>query len=212
MEQRLHCLKMCALWEGTKEEYMNWVAERCEEQTYRPGEIICSKSRFATGISMILSGKAYTSKSSIEGRKMPMSALNYGDIFGAVTLFGGSTHFETDIYAGPQGCTVLFLKKDHVLEIMHYDFRIAENYMGYLCSRVRFLSSRVDALVGVDGKSKLLSYLYHNADEEGRVEVKGSKGELAAKLSISRATLYRAMDSLEEEGSIRREGKDIWLL
>ena len=70
----------------------------------------------------------------------------------------------------------------------------------------------MDALFGTDAKSKLLSYLYHNVDQEGTVRLEDNMAQLAAKLSVSRATVYRAMDALIAEGAIRREGKRIYLL
>ena len=43
-------------------------------------------------------------------------------------------------------------------------------------------------------------------------EIAGGYSRLANALNIGRASLYRALDSLEAEGRIRREGRRIFLI
>jgi CRP-like cAMP-binding protein len=204
--------EQCPLWRGVSTNTLDRALASARSASFLPEEVIYQKDRFYQGLGMVAKGRALTSKTSVEGRRMPMSVLEPGGLFGAVTVFGNAARFETDIYAGPQGCTALFLCRETVLELLQSDFILVENYLSYLCSRIRFLSGRVDALFGTDAKSKFLSYLYHNADETGAVRLEDNMAQLAAKLSVSRATVYRAMDALMAEGTIRREGKRIYLL
>ncbi len=44
------------------------------------------------------------------------------------------------------------------------------------------------------------------------MEVAGGYSQLARALNLGRASLYRALETLEAEGRIRREGKRILLL
>lgn len=212
MEEYRRLLEACPLWRGVAPKTVDRALAVLCTASFLPEEAIYQKDRFYQGLGMVAEGRALTSKTSVEGRRMPMSVLEPGGLFGAVTVFGNASRFETDIYAGPQGCTALFLSRESVLELLSMDFVLVQNYMSYLCSRIRFLSGRVDALFGTDAKSKLLSYLYHNVDQEGTVRLEDNMAQLAAKLSVSRATVYRAMDALIAEGAIRREGKRIYLL
>ncbi len=71
------------------------------------------------------------------------------------------------------------------------------------------LTRRIEALTAGDSASKLLSYLLER-EQAGEVDIQ-SCAELARRLDIGRASLYRALDSLETSGDIRREGKKIFI-
>ena len=84
----------------------------------------------------------------------------------------------------------------------------------FLCGRVKFLNQRIHTLSCGHSEQKLADYLLNEFEmtEEGAVVRLQSCSELSHRLGISRATLYRALGTLEENGLIEREGKCIRLL
>ena len=84
-----------------------------------------------------------------------------------------------------------------------------DNYIHYLSCRIRFLSDKIDALIQGTGEKKLTGFLLRQMDGEGLVSLNCSMTELAARLNISRAALYREMQKLEERDAIRRDGRTI---
>ena len=83
------------------------------------------------------------------------------------------------------------------------------NYIRYLSGRIRFLSGRLDGMIRRMGETRLLSYLDDNAAPDGTVQLNVTMKELASRMNMSRATLYRELDRLTESGLIAREGHAI---
>ena len=83
---------------------------------------------------------------------------------------------------------------------------LRRNYLCYLTGRVRFLSGRLQSLSQNGTEGKLVRYLLTNG-QSGSFTCSAS--DLAHRLGISRASLYRAFRDLEAGGVIRREGKTI---
>ena len=93
---------------------------------------------------------------------------------------------------------------------------IAANLLRFFCGRVSFLTGRLRTLSRSTAESKLADYLLSECG--GGLEEIGGKGaavrvkscaELAVRLNLSRASLYRALDALEQTGVIARDGKVI---
>jgi DNA-binding MarR family transcriptional regulator len=93
--------------------------------------------------------------------------------------------------------------------MLRADFRLAENYIRYLTRRIYFLNDRIEELICPSTDQRVLLYLTQNA-EDGRFTL--AMTTLAQSLSISRASLYRALDKLEAAGRIRRDGRTIELV
>ncbi|MDL2225103.1 Crp/Fnr family transcriptional regulator [Eubacteriales bacterium OttesenSCG-928-M02] len=212
MEHTQRILEECRLFTGVAAPILQRAATLGSLSQFGPQEAIYTQERFLEELGIVITGQATTSKASPDGKRMPMSILVPGDLFGAVAVFDATPQFETDIYAGNHGATILFLTKKDVIGLLRMDFTMVQNLVTYLCSRIRFLSKRVDMLFGADAKSKLLSYLYAQADETGTVVLERNMSRLAAQLSISRATLYRAFSSLIEEQVIEKNRNTITLL
>ena len=94
-------------------------------------------------------------------------------------------------------------------ELIESEPGAAIGFAAYLSARIRFLTRRIEALTAGDSASKLLSYLLER-EQDGKVDIQ-SCAELARRLDVGRASLYRALDSLETSGDIRREGKKIFI-
>ena len=152
---------------------------------------------------MILTGSAAVNK----GRAV-ISTLVPGDIFGAVTLFSDEPSPATTVTARVESSAVFF-EKDAIAQLIESEPGAAVGFAAYLSARIRFLTRRIEALTAGDSASKLLSYLLER-EQAGEVDIQ-SCAELARRLDIGRASLYRALDSLETSGDIRREGKKIFI-
>lgn len=192
----------------SSEALMNVFHGQPEIRHYDKGSIIYSRDSFIRAVGVIYSGSASVKKDSLS-----LSILKSGSLFGAVTLFSDHKKFAAEITA-LESCLVLFIDKEQISGLMTYSTAFSSNYISYLSDRIYFLNERIDALTGGTAEARLLTYLHYNAvlnDGDKSLLVK-SYGNLASGLDIGRASLYRAMDSLEKKGIIRRENKTIFLL
>ena len=92
-----------------------------------------------------------------------------------------------------------------------YERVIRDNYIRYLAQRIRFLSAKVDTLSSGTGGRKLSAFLMDNVGEDGSLTV-SSMTQLASRLGMGRATLYRELDRLQSRNIISRDGKTILLV
>lgn len=176
--------------------------ESCEIKLFTAGEVIFSSSSFSRCLMTVMSGKAAVMKNNTLLRTAAA-----GDIFGAASLFGGSEKdYSTTVYAKSKA-RVLFIPQAAVKTLISSEPQIALNYIEFLSDRVRFLNKKIDSFTSDNGVSRLAKYLLSQENDEFSVKLSYSK--LAETLSIGRATLYRALGTLEESGIIVRSDKSI---
>lgn len=196
-------LKNNRIFQSVNESRLEELVDGAQTRTFRRGDELLSPERGGRTMGMILTGSAAVNK----GRAV-ISTLVPGDIFGAVTLFSDEPSPATTVTARVE-CSAVFFEKDAIAQLIESEPGAAVGFAAYLSARIRFLTRRIEALTAGDSASKLLSYLLERkqADE---VDIQ-SCAELARRLDIGRASLYRALDSLETSGDIRREGKKIFI-
>ena len=179
------------------------------ECRYAPQQMIDTPNRFTRSIGVLLSGSAAVEK--FEGTaSMLMSVLRPGDIFGAATILSDVKVYPVSIRAlGPS--SALLIDEETFLVGMRENFALAENYIRYLTGRIRFLNTRIDGFAQSSSEERLYTFLKCNA-VNGVCELGFPVRSLADALCIGRATLYRAFDTLEAQGRVRRNGRTITLI
>lgn len=196
-------LKKNRIFQSVGEDRLEQLVESAGTQVFRRGESILSPERGGRTMGMILTGSAAV----VKGRAV-INTLVPGDIFGAVTLFSDEPSPATTVTARVE-CSAIFFEKEAIAELIENEPGAAVGFAAYLSARIRFLTRRIEALTAGDSASKLLSYLLER-EQGGEVEIQ-SCAELARRLDVGRASLYRALDSLETSGDIRRDGKKIFI-
>lgn len=181
------------------------LGEQARIGSYRKGEVIYSPSNFRRELGILLRGALTVTKGSLT-----VSELGVGDLFGAAALFTDEERYVSTLTAA-RHCEVLFLSQENVSRLIDESAAVRENYLRYLAQRIRFLSAKVDALSSGSGERKLSGFLLTNAGEDGVITVK-SLTDLASRLGVARATLYRELDKLLDAGIIAKSGKTITVL
>lgn len=166
----------------------------------------CGEKQHKLGI--VLRGYATVERKFADGR-MHMSELKKNDLYGAASLFGGDEGFVLNIRA-QEDCRVLLISEESLLNLFREQEQVLRNYLRYLNTRIRFLNQRLDAFSKNTVAARVYSLLSMDA-VNGVCEVH-SFTTLSETLCISRATLYRALDTLSADGRILRDGKKIILL
>lgn len=167
------------------------------------GDTICSPGEFRKELGILLKGRVRVSKGGLV-----VSELSPGDLFGAASLFNEEPDYVSTLTARSK-CRVLFFSQVGVQQLIDSSSLVRQNYIRYLSGRIRFLSDKIDALIQGTGEKKLSSFLLSLRNEQGQVHLPCSMTELAARLNIGRASLYREMQKLEDAGVLHREGKTI---
>ena len=165
------------------------------------GTVVYDPGHFKRSLGVVLEGELQVSKG-----ELSVSTLQPGDLFGAAALYSDAAEFATTITA-KKDCRCLLLSQQLVDQLIARDAAFRERYLRYLTGRIHFLSSRMDSLSQHGAEGKLARYLLSNMDVDGTITC--SATDLARRLGLSRASLYRAFDDRENSGLIARCGKTI---
>ncbi len=213
----LELLSRTPLFEGANLEILGIVLSEgtCEKQ-YMPEDTISPNESGKKNLAVMLKGKAQV-RSSDTDRRVLLRTLEKGDIFGVAELFGGSDGTVSRIVA-LKNSSVLFIPEAKMGILLEKDKKVMYNYMNFLCRRIRFLNKRIACFTAGSAERRLAFYLESLATESGssttesiKVTPEVSMGALAEMLDIGRASLYRAIDTLSDDGFIEKSGKSFIL-
>ena len=201
-QEELALLGQCPLLRGSSEIFLLEVsaAPGAELSRFGAGQEVYSPQKFRRCLGVLLDGQLQVTKGTLT-----VSCLEPGELFGAAALYSDAPEFATTITARrPSRC--LLLDQGLVDTLLAGHAHIRENYLRYLTGRIRFLSGRIQSLAQSGAEGKLARYLLANG-RSGSLTCPAT--DLAHRLGISRASLYRAFETLEASGLIVREGKTI---
>ena len=193
-------LEGCPLLRHCSPALLDQIKQEGRLEFFPTGAMVYSPSHFCRCLGILLAGRLQVTKGTLT-----VSYLEPGDLFGAAALYTEAPEFVTTITAR-RSSRCLMLPQNSMDRLLAQDGPLRENYLCYLTGRIRFLSGRLQSLVQSGAEGKLARDLLANV-REGQLTCAAT--DLARRLGLSRASLYRAFQSLEESGLISRHGKTI---
>ena len=172
-------------------------------EDFSPEQTVYQPHRFRRCLGFLLSGQVQVTNGTLS-----VSLLEAGELFGAAALYNDLPDYATTLTARTP-CRILFLPQEEVDRLLGEEPLLRRNYLRYLSGRIRFLSGRLQAVTQTGAEGKLARYLLSSGED---APIRTSATDLARRLGLSRASLYRAFDALEKAGLIRREGKTVCIL
>ncbi len=172
------------------------------------GDVVMSPSDGEHMLGVMLCGTAQVTKQA-RGGVVVMSVLGAGSAFGAATLFANGCALTR--VAAKSAVTAVIFSEAAFTRLMRESFDVTCGYCRYLTERIRFLTNRVECMAGGTVADKLMSYFEKNA-VEGVVRLQYGMDSLAKAVSVSRASLYRALGELEAAGMVTRNGREIKII
>ena len=202
--EELDCLQICPVFQDCPPEFVRQAVahQECSVHDFRPGETLYQPDRFSRCLGVLLSGGVRVTRDALA-----ISILAPGDLFGAAALFNDRPDYATTLTA-ISPCRVVLLTQALVSRLMDENSLIRDNYIRYLSGRIRFLSGKIRSLAADSAEGKLKQHLLTSLSPD-RPRLDCPATELAHRLGISRASLYRAFDALERQHLIQREGRSI---
>jgi len=202
--QERETLRTCPFLQGAQPNGLErlWAGEGGELSLYSAGQAVYTPNCFQRRLGILLSGQLQVTKG-----ELTVSTLEPGDLFGAAALYSDTEDFASTITARKDS-RCLLLEQELVDRLIAENGAVRENYLRYLTGRIRFLSGRMQSLAQPGAEGKLARYLLANG-ASGQMTCPAT--ELAHRLGISRASLYRAFEAMEQAGLISRKGKTIFV-
>lgn len=206
-EAQTKLLRRFFLFAPLSEEEFHKVLLDLTVSAYRGGETIFSPESFERSLGIVLEGKV-----EVTGKGgLLLRVIEKGECFGAAALFGEEKERYFTTLTAHLSCKVIFLTGDQLEDLFAVYPSMAKAYIAFLSGRIRFLNRRIENLTRGTAEEKLWYFLCGVEDREGKVEVSGGFSKLARSLSMSRASLYRLLDKLEDKGRLRKEGNILYL-
>lgn len=204
------------LFSGTDPAFVHaaFSSDECVCMEFEPGEKIYTEHHFQKSMGIVLSGRLKACKPGEEGANLILNTFFPGGVFGVACLFNDTQQYVSEV-AAEKRSRVMFLSQNLLHGLFQRDYRIAENYIGYLSNRICFLNSRIGNFTGGSAEYRLASYLVSLSEQSAdplRFELPCTLTRLAEVLDMGRASLYRVMDALADAGLLRRAGKTVELL
>jgi len=187
-------------------------SEGCSCMEFEPGEKIYTRNSFAKSLGIVLSGELKALKPA--GTSLVLNTFYSGGVFGVAGLFNDARQYVSEVVAVKRS-RVLFLPQALLHGLFEQNTQIAENYIGYLSTRICFLNSRIDNFIGGTAECRLANFILSlSAQRENSLVFKlpCTLTQLSNTLNIGRASLYRAIEALSRESIIERSGKNITII
>ncbi len=171
-------------------------------QNYKKGEIIYSSNTFKNALGFVVKGNAVAVSNN--DNKVYLKSFNENMCFGAAALFGDNEAYVSTVTAKTD-ISILFISEDQLKAIFTKYPKTAINYIAFLSDKVRFLNTKLRVISCMSAEDTILTYLSNVTDSDNYAQIPKNMTVFAKMLGLSRASLYRALDNLVENGSILKE-------
>ncbi len=171
-------------------------------QNFKKGEIIYSSNTFKNALGFVVEGNAVAVSNN--DNKVYLKSFDQNMCFGAAALFGDSTTYVSTVTAKTD-ISILFISEEQLKAIFTKYPQTAINYITFLSDKVRFLNTKLRVISCMSAEDTVLTYLSNVTDSENYAQIPKNMTVFAKMLGLSRASLYRALDILIENGSILKE-------
>ena len=172
--------------------------------SFKRGELILSCDHLEEKIGFILDGECSVYKER-EKEDILLQTLRAYDSFGILTLFSNE-EYPTKIIA-KKPSTVVFFSKSDFLRLIEAP-EISLNVIKFLANKVSFLNKKIATLSGATVEEKIENYLYIQLTSFG-IQFPFNAAAVASQINIGRASLYRVLHKMVENGILELENKQI---
>lgn len=170
-------------------------------------EIIYTPKNYQKKIGFVVSGECEVCRERA-GEFMPLNTLLCGSSFGITAIFADTDEFPTIVRA-KRDSEIIFISADELSALIKKYPKISQNIIKFLSNRIVFLNQKVDTFSGSTVEKKLAKFLLSEYKRTEKDSFAISCTKTAEKLAIGRASLYRAISALQDEGLITFENKII---
>ncbi|MFA5504341.1 MAG: cyclic nucleotide-binding domain-containing protein [Vulcanimicrobiota bacterium] len=191
-------------------EVLNDLAACARFQGLRRGTVFFSPGERSTGLYLLVKGRIRVFRMSPEGREQVLALVEPFETLGEAALFKqGGKHSS---YALCEvSSTVLSLPLHRVQSLTRSHPQLALAFLVEFATRIESLEQRLEETALHSLERRIATYLLHQKKVDGRVSLP-SVTALASLFGVVRESISRIFNRFEEQGWIKREGKEICIL
>lgn len=199
----IELLRGCVLFAGG--DPPEWFIGGVKVRALERGETLYAPDSFAQALGLVASGTLEAENRS----GIALNLLGRGKLFGVAAVFGEVDRYVSTIRA-KSPARVLLIERALLERLFLEHPDCALRYVAFLTDRVRFLNAKIESFTAPSAQASLEHWLVQASGGDGELTVT-SWSAVSRALDMSRTSLYRALDSLEADGKIARDGKKVIL-
>ena len=215
--KKIELLQSVALFWDLSEEELGYISEKMIARHYESGKFIFLEESEGEQCFFVVQGSVKVTRLSKDGREVILAMLNEGEFFGEMALLDGESRSANVIAL--EETEVLTLNREDFLVVLHDYPQIAIQLLKEMADRLRKSDRQIASLSLSDAEKRIALCIIRFADEQGiikRGQVSIPKmpiqQDIANMAGTSRETVSRAINLLEKEHFIKRQGRELLIL
>ena len=176
-------------------------------ESFARDRIIYAPDHYRRRVGFVVNGECTVERERSEGDRIVLNTLTKYGSFGIMTVLSGNDEYPTLIRT-VRATEIMFIDGDDMLSIIKKYPTVAMNVIRFLAGRVSFLNEKLNTFSEKSTLTKLANHLLKQYKATGE-HVRVAKSKLATEIGVGRASLYRDLDRLTEEGFITVLSKEI---
>ena len=203
-------LKQTFLFRGVDDKELSALlsANAPRKISYRRGDTVYSSSDEKL-VGFIISGECEIRRTKTDGSRVVLNILHENGSFGILSVFS-KEDFPTQIFA-LRNSEILYFSEEQIKHFVNSNLQIATNLVNFLVGRLNFLNKKIATFSGTRVEDRLAAFLLCQAEEHSSLSFPFNCQKTAEEINAGRASVYRALASLEESGLITFDNKKIYI-
>ena len=215
--KKIELLQSVALFWDLSEAELGYISEKMIARHYESGKFIFLEDSEGEQCFFVVQGSVKVTRLSKDGREVILAMLNEGEFFGEMALLDGESRSANVIAL--EETEVLTLNREDFMVVLHDYPQIAIQLLKEMAHRLRKSDRHIASLSLSDAEKRIALCIIRFADEQGvikRGQVSIPKvpiqQDIANMAGTSRETVSRAINLLEKEHFIKRQGRELLIL
>ena len=215
--KKIELLQSVALFWDLSEEELGYISQKMIARHYETGKFIFLEDSEGEQCFFVVQGSVKVTRLSKDGREVILAMLNEGEFFGEMALLDGESRSANVIAL--EETEVLTLNREDFLVVLHDYPQIAIQLLKEMAHRLRKSDRQIASLSLSDAEKRIALCIIRFADEQGIIQ-RGQvsipkmpiQQDIANMAGTSRETVSRAINLLEKEHFIKRQGRELLIL
>ena len=205
-------LKSTFLFKDIDDETLNDILRRFPPTiaSFKRSELVYSSDNGNGRVAFLISGKCEVRNISSTNKCVVINVIEKHGSFGILSALSVDD-FPTHIFAS-KNSEVLFFEKDEIQDIVNNYSQISKNLVDFLLNRIHFLNTKIATFSGSRVENKLAIFFLYEMKKHGSERFDFNCLKTSEAINVGRASVYRALDSLEKKGVINFDKNTIQII
>jgi CRP/FNR family transcriptional regulator, cyclic AMP receptor protein len=194
---------------GLGQEAIDAIAVLCVPRHLEREEVLFLKGDAGDALYAVRRGQIRIATGNASGRRLTLTLLGSGDVFGEVALLDGQPRTADAVAVEPTD--LYMIHRRDFIELLAKQPKVAVRIIEFLCERIRWMSAQMEERTLMPLQTRLAHRLVALSEDYG-AEIHVSQEELAVFVGATRESVNRQLQTWRREGVIELSRNRIRLI